>query len=124
MTIELILCAMAMLLTLPLSKAIGLHYMAFFGVNLFFLGYEFADASLLSMVFAFLAIIDTLLAVHGGRSILFVSASASLALSLESVGNGDWLLNHSNYLSIATNAVILGSLFREYGIWMRGRLGL
>lgn len=121
MTIELILCAVFMLAASRFSHAIAIHYGAFFGVNLFFLGYEFADSSLLAVVFALLAIIDTLLATYGKRPVLFVSAAVCLALSFESIGNGDWLLNHSVYLSIATNALIIGSLVKEYAAWMRGR---
>lgn len=121
MTFELIACALLMLATFPVAKTVGLHYMAFFGVNLFFLGYECADSSLLAMVFALLCIIDTLLAIYGRRPVLLVSAAASLALSFESIGNGDWLLNNSTYLSIATNAVIMGSLIKEYVAWMHGR---
>ena len=121
MTIELIACAVMMLVAGKHSTPIALHYMAFFGVNLFFLGYEFADSSLLAMVFALLAIIDTLLATYARRPVLFVSAAVSLALSFESIGNGDWLLNHAVYLSIATNALIIGSLVKEPLAWMNGR---
>lgn len=121
MTIELIACAVMMLVAGKYSKPITLHYMAFFGANLFFLGYEFADSSLLAMVFALLAIIDTLLATYGRRPVLFVSAAVSLALSFESIGNGDWLLSNAVYLSIATNALIIGSLVKEPLAWTNGR---
>lgn len=121
MTYELIACAILMMAALPVSKVIAGHYAAFFCVNLAFLGYEFADASLLAMVFAVLAVIDTLLANNSGKASLYVSAAASLALSFESIGNGDWLLSHSTYLSIATNALIIGSLVKEYAAWIRGR---
>lgn len=121
MTIELIASAVMMLVAAKYSKAIMWHYMVFFGVNLFFLGYELADSSILAMVFAILAIVDTLLATYGKRPVLFISAAVSLALSFESIGNGDWLLSHAVYLSIATNALIIGSLIKEPLAWMNGR---
>lgn len=121
MTIELILCAALMLVASRFSTAIALHYGAFFGLNLFFLGYTHADSSILAMVFGAVGAIDILLAIYGRRLILLVSAAASLALSFESIGNGDWLLSNVVYLSIAVNALILGSMIKECMAWMRGR---
>lgn len=121
MSIELILCVVMMLIASRVSTPIMLHYGAFFGANLFFIGYESADSSILAIVFSLLCIIDVLLVIYGRASVLLVSAVTSLALSFESIGNGDWLLNHSTHLSIATNAVIIGSLIKEYVAWMRGR---
>lgn len=121
MTIELALCLLCALIAIPMSKSIMFHYLAFAGLNLLFLGYEYADSSLLAIAFGFAAAFDIILVIFGGRWVLLFSAAAMLALSFESIGNGDWLLNHSIYISIATNAVILGTLIREYMAWMRGR---
>lgn len=121
MSIELILCAILMLITFPISSAIGLHFGAMFGLNLFFLGYTEADQSLLAICFAVIAVIDVILSHFSGRSILLLSALAMLALSLEAIGNGDWLLSHSTALSIAVNATIIVSLAKEFRAWMCGR---
>lgn len=121
MTIELALCLLCMIATFPVSKSISAHYAVFAWVNYLFIGIEYADASLLAMVFAVLAIADMILLSFSGRKCLAISAIASIALSLESVGNGDWLLNHIEWISIATNAVILGSIGKEYLAWMRGK---
>lgn len=121
MTIELALCILFAFIALPVSKSIMLHYMAFAGINFLFLGYEYADSSLLAIAFGLLAAIDTVLVVLGGRTVLLFSAVTMLALSFESIGNGDWLLNQSMYLSIATNVLIIGSLVKEYWLWMHGR---
>lgn len=123
MTIELALCILLALAALPVSISIMLHYLIFACLNFFFFGYEYADSSLLALAFGLVAALDIILVVLGGRNILLFSAAAMLALSLESIGNGDWLLNHSIYISIATNAVIIGALTREYMAWTRGKFG-
>lgn len=122
MTIELFLCALMTVIAARVSYAISLHYGAWFGLNLFFLGYTEADSSLLVIAFATMTVIDILLAVLASRLVLLYSAAASFALCLESVGNGDWLLNHSGYLSIAVNTLIICSLLKEYWGWMNGKL--
>lgn len=121
MTFELAACILFALVALPVSKSIMLHYLIFAGLNFLFLGYEFSDSSLLAIAFGFAAVGDLVLFILGGRMALLFSAVTMLALSFESIGNGDWLLNHSIYISVATNAVILGTLIREYMAWMRGR---
>lgn len=121
MTIELALCLLFALIALPMSTSIMFHYMVFAGLNFLFLGYEYADSSLLALAFGFVAAIDAVLVILGGRKVLLLSSVTMLALSFESIGNGDWLLNHSVYLSTITNAVIVGSLIKEYWHWMHGR---
>lgn len=121
MTIELVLCLVCAMIALPVSTSIMFHYMVFAAMNFVFLGYDYADSSLLALVFGLVAAVDVILVIFGGRVVLLFPAVTMLALSFESIGNGDWLLNHSVYLSIATNAVILGTLIREYMAWMRGR---
>lgn len=121
MTTELALCLLALAISLPVSKSIMLHYAAMAWLNLLFLGYEFADSSILAIAFGAIAAIDTLLVLMGGRWVLLFSAVTMLALSFESIGNGDWLLEHSTYLSIATNTLILGTVAREYVAWIYGR---
>lgn len=118
---ELALCVVCMLLAYPVSKSIAAHYAVFAWINLMFLGVEYADSSLLAMVFATLVVADVILWCLSRRLPLLISASASVALSLESVGNGDWLLSHVVWLSIATNAVIFASVGKEYFAWMHGK---
>lgn len=123
MTIELILCIAAFMLALPMSRSIAAHYAAFALVNLALLGVQYADSSLLALVFAGLAAADVLLIIAGGRRILLLPALASVALSIESMLNMDFLLNHISYLSVAVNAVIGATLAREYVRWMDGKYG-
>jgi hypothetical protein len=122
MTIELALCLLLMLVALPVSLEITIHYLVFSAVNAAFLGIAYADSSLLAMTFGAMALLDICLFLVSRRYVLLVSGIAMLALSCESIGNGDWLLNNSTYLSVATNALIVGSLIKEYVAWMRGRL--
>lgn len=121
MTIELGLSLAMMFIAIPVSQSITWHYVAFAAVNLALLGVTEADSSLLAMIFGLLAIIDYILFAASKRIVLILSASASVALCLESIGNGDWLLNHVTYLSIATNALIIGTLVKEYWAWIRGK---
>lgn len=123
MTIELIMCLVLFSAAYPISKGVALHYAIFAIVNASMIGYDSFDASLLTMVFAFLASADALIAAHTGRFSLFLSAIAGAALSIESMTNHDWLLNHITYISIAVNAAIVLSLVREYRVWMSGRHG-
>lgn len=121
MTIELGLCIVLLCVAIPVSRCLAAHYAAFVGLNVAFLGYEYADASLLAVAFCMAAIVDVCLFMLCGKIALMFSAVAMLALSFESIGNGDWLLNNSLYLSIATNTLIIGSLVREYLAWMHGK---
>lgn len=123
MTVELVLCIAAFMLALPMSRSIAVHYAAFALVNLALLGVQYADSSLLALVFAGLAAADVLLIISGGRRILLVPAIASVALSIESMLNMDFLLNQISYLSVAVNAVIGATLAREYVRWMDGKYG-
>lgn len=124
MTIELIMCLLLMVVSYPVSRWVALHFAIFAAANASMIGYESFDASLLTMMFAFLASADALIAAHTGRMPLFLSAIAGAALSIESMANQDWLLNHITYISIAVNSAIVLSLVREYRVWMRGRFGL
>lgn len=123
MTIELALCLICALLAAKVSKPIAIHYLIFALANSIMLGRESADSSILAMFFAALAVADCLIVLYSSRYVLLASALASAALCLESVANGDWLLNHITLISVTVNAVILVSLAREYLIWMNGRSG-
>lgn len=123
MTIELGLCLIFMIAALPVSKSVAAHYALFAAVNFMMLGAETADTSLLAMMFATLMIGDILLILAGGRMILLVSATASIALCIESIANMDWLLSRVTYLSAAVNTAIAASLAKEFTLWMRGRYG-
>lgn len=121
MSIELILCIAFMLVSMPASKSVSAHYLAFALANIALAGYEIADSSILAMMFAVLAATDAALVVAGGRKVLLVSAAASAALCFESMLNMDWLLSHSTYISAAVNAVIAASLVKGYWIWTHGK---
>lgn len=123
MTIELLLCIGLAFVALPVSHSVWAHYVAFALVNWMFMNATSADASLLAMTFGALAAIDAALILSGATLWLLPAFIASAALSIESVSNGDWLLSHSTPISIATNAVIIAHLAREYLAWMRGRYG-
>lgn len=123
MTIELVLCIVFFLVALPVSRGIAGHYLAFAAGNFAFLDVQYADSSLLAILFAALFTIDALLVIGGASRILLVSAIACAALSIESMLNMDFLLNHSTYISIAVNAVIGATLAREYVRWMDGKYG-
>lgn len=123
MTIELALCIAFMILALPVSRSVALHYAIFGAMNLMLIGTTTLDASALALMFAALAIADATIILNGGRKILLISAIASAALCLESIINMDWLLSRVTYLSIAVNTAIAGSLAREFTQWMRGRYG-
>lgn len=123
MTIELALCIAMMLIALPVSKSISAHYAIFGALNYAMLGVEYADASLLALLFAALAAADTMLIIAGGRTVLVISCIASTLLSLESIFNMDWLLNHGAYLSAITNTAIAACVAKEYGHWMGGKHG-
>lgn len=124
MTIELVLCALAALLALPVSKSVMVHYLGLVFVNLAFLGVTEADSSILAITFGALAVLDCLLILMGGRLALIAPAVASFLLCIESVANQDWLLSHVTYLSAVVNSVIAACLAREYWAWMRGRSSL
>lgn len=123
MTIELIMCLVLGFAAYPVSKGVALHFAIFAIVNAAMIGYESFDASLLTMVFAFLASADALIAAHTGRFSLLLSAIAGVALSVESMTNHDWLLNHVTYISVAVNAAIVLGLVREYRVWTHGKFG-
>lgn len=123
MTIELALCLVFMILALPVSRSVALHYAAFGAMNLMLIGTTIMDASVLALMFAALAVADAVIILNGGRKILLISAIASVALCLESIMNMDWLLSRVTYLSIAVNTAIAGSLAKEFTQWMRGRYG-
>lgn len=124
MTVELALCVAMMLVALPVSRSIGAHYAGFVLVNLAFVGVQEADATVLVLLFAMLAILDVSLVLAGGRTVLLISAATSFALALESTINQDWLLSHVTYLSAVVNSVIAACLAKEYWAWMRGRFSL
>lgn len=123
MSIELIACLLLAVIAYPVSKAVAIHYSTFAAVNMMFMGVQYADASLLAITFAFLAAADAFLFMRYGRKVLLVSAVAGAALSIESMINQDWLLNHSTYISIAVNAAIVLSLVKEFKAWIMGRYG-
>lgn len=123
MSAELILCIAFMLIALPISSSIAVHYAAFALANAAFLGVHSADSSLLAILFAGLFAADIMLVIAGGNRILLVSAAIAAALSIESMLNLDYLLNNITFISIAVNAVIGGTLAREYLRWTRGKCG-
>lgn len=121
MTIELALCIGFMLLSAPVAKEFMFHYAGFALCNLAFIGYASADASVLAMAFLSLAIMDITLAIAWRRPALAFCGFVSFLLYCEQLLNGDWLLNHALYLSLATNSAIGACLIREYLAWMHGR---
>lgn len=123
MSAELILCIAFLLIALPISWSIAAHYAAFAMANAAFIGVHSADSSLLAILFAGLFAADVMLVIAGGHRILLICALASAVLATESMLNLDHLLNHSTYISIAVNAVIGGTLAREYARWMHGKSG-
>lgn len=123
MGIELVLCVVFMLVALPVSRWIAIHYLAFALVNWELAGVEYADSSRLALTFAALFALDILLIIAGAPIVLLLCATASAALAVESMLNLDYLLNHSTYISVAVNAIIGGTLAREYARWMRGKCG-
>lgn len=123
MSIELILCLLFMLVALPVSKSIAVHYLVFAAVNVAALGIESVDSSALSLMFASLAIADAFLIISGGRLVLLSSAIASVLLCIESIANMDWLLSQVTYVSAAVNAVIAANLAKEYLKWTNGKYG-
>lgn len=123
MSAELILCIAFLLIALPISWSIAAHYAAFALANAALFGVQSVDSSLLAILFAGLFAADAMLVIAGGHRILLVCALASAALAIESMLNLDYLLNHSTYISVAVNAVIGGTLAREYARWMHGKSG-
>lgn len=123
MSAELILCIAFLLIALPISWSIAAHYAAFALANAAFLGVHSADSSLLAILFAGLFAADIMLVIAGGNRILLISAAITAALSLESMLNLDYLLNNITFISIAVNAVIGGTLAREYLRWTHGKYG-
>lgn len=121
MTMELALCIGFMLLSAPVAKDLMMHYAGFALVNLAFIGYTEADSSLLAMVFMTLAAMDFVLAFAYRRPALAFCGFASFLLYCEQLLNGDWLLSHALFLSLATNSTIVVCLVREYLAWMHGR---
>lgn len=121
MSVELAACIALFAVALPVCRAAAWHYLAMVALNVLFLGCEYADSSILAMAFGAVAIVDFLLFNAYRHGAILVSSIAMFALSLESIGNGDWLLNHADYISIATNTLIIASLVKEYLAWMRGR---
>lgn len=123
MTAELMLCIAALAVALPMSRSIAAHYAAFALANLALIDVQYADSSILAMAFAGLTAADVLLIIAGGSRILLLPALASSALSIESMLNMDFLLNHISTISIALNAIIGVTLAREYVRWMDGKYG-
>lgn len=123
MTIELVLCILFMLLAIPVSRAISMHYALFAIANYSVIGLSAMDSSALALLFGALFVADCLLILLSNRLVLVPTAIASAALAVESVVNGDWLLNHSSYLSIAANTFIAVYLAKEYWAWTRGNSG-
>lgn len=123
MTIELALCLVFMILALPVSSSVALHYAVFAAMNLMLIGTTILDSSALSLMFAALFVADAVIVMNGGRKILLICAAASAALCLESIMNMDWLLSRVTYLSIAVNTAIAGSLAKEFVQWMNGKYG-
>lgn len=121
MTIELALCLLFAVFAFPVSRSISAHYLMFAVVNYALLGFEFADSSLLAMLFVFMAVVDSSLVIAGGRMVLLISAAASASLAIEAMLNLSWLLDHSTYLSAAVNAVIGVYLAREYWLWTKSK---
>jgi hypothetical protein len=121
MTIELGLCIAFMVAAFPVSKSVAAHYAAFGMANFLMLGVTSADTSALALLFCALLAVDVVLILAGGRKILVVPALASAVLAVESMLNMDYLLNQTSYISAAVNAVIGGTLSREYWKWMNGK---
>lgn len=121
MTMELALCIVFMLLSAPVAQSIMVHYAGFALVNLAFINIEFADSSLLAMVFLYLAIMDAILAAVERSKALAFCGFVSFLLYCEQIMNGDWLLSHALALSLATNCTIGVCLIREYLAWMHGK---
>lgn len=123
MTTELALCLAFAVAAFPVSRSIAVHYAIFASVNLALLGITEMDSSLLALLFAALAAVDSFLVLAGGRKILIASAFASASLSIESMLNLDWLLLHVGYVSAAVNSAIALSLAKEFVQWMRRNYG-
>lgn len=123
MSAELILCIAFLLIALPISWSIAVHYAAFALANAALYGAHSADSSLLTILFAGLFATDVMLVIAGGSRSLLLCALASAALAIESMMNFDFLLNHTTYISVTVNAVIGGTLAREYVQWTRGKFG-
>lgn len=123
MTIELALCLIMMFVAMPFSKSIAAHYFVFAIMSTAFIGVTEVDATLLAIVFALMAVADTVLVMAGGRMILLVTALTSAMLAFESIANQDWLLSQVTYISAITNALIVACIAKEYRAWMRGKRG-
>ncbi len=121
MTFELLACLALMIVAMPLSRDIAAHFAMFALANVMLLGVEYADGSVLAMMFAALAIGDFLLASIKKRASLYLSAVVMVALSFESVNNGDLLLSNAIYLSALINGCICIGMYKELSAWMAGR---
>lgn len=121
MTIELALCIAFMLASAPVAKELMFHYAGFALVNLAFIGFALADSSILAVSFLYLTIMDIVLSAAYRSKALAFCGLASFMLYCEQLMNGDWLLSHALYLSLATNCTIGVCLIREYLAWMHGK---
>lgn len=121
MTVELGLCLFFLVVAIPVSRSIAVHYLLFAAVNVALLGFSSADTSLLAALFVSLSIADALLFMWGGRPILLLPAAASAILAIESMLNMDWLLSHIVTINAAVNAIIAANLVKGYLHWMHRR---
>ena len=121
MSFELLACLALAVVAIPLSRIISAHFVLFAAACAYMEGVEYADSSILAMMFAVLAIGDYLLASVKKDWSLYLSAAVSVALSFESINKGDLLLSNVLYLSALVNACICLSLYKECKAWMFGR---
>lgn len=121
MSIELWACILLAFASIPVAREFTIHYLAFIALNISFLGYEYADSTVLAMSFCVVAVVDCILAIVFRRASLAFCSFVSAALCIEQIIGLDYLLTNAFHLSLITNAFIVTALAKEYARWISGK---
>ena len=119
MSIEAWVCVAGILLSVVVARDITIHYVALLLANLALVSGQLYDSTVISLVFAMIALVDSFLGFFYGRTVWFVSGSIAALVSFEQLLNLDTLLNNLIYADACITAWLLIILAQEWRSWAK-----
>lgn len=121
MSIEAWVCVAGILLSVVVAKDVAIHYSALLLANLALVSGQLYDSTVIAMVFALIAITDSLLGFIYGRTVWFISGSIAALVAFEQLLNLDTLLNNLIYADALITAWLIIILAMEWRAWAKSK---
>lgn len=121
MSIEAWVCVSGILLSVVVARDIAIHYASLLLANLALVSGQLYDSTVIAMVFAMIALVDSWLGFFYGRPVWFVSGSIAAFVAFEQLLNLDTLLNNLIYADACITAWVLIILAMEWRKWANSK---